>query len=182
MKQKLVRDLHRDLGYFFLGLIITFAFSGILMNHRDVWHPEKYTVETKNIEIKKLKSKEISEEKAQDIGKELGIDDKFRRHKVKKGELTISYEKNDVSIDLETGKGELVTFIKTPVISQMMKLHKSTSNWWIYFSDIFGISLIIIAVTGTMMIKHGKLTFKQRGWKLALVGLIFPLLFLFFLS
>ena len=92
------------------------------------------------------------------------------------------HEKNDVSINLETGKGEVVTFIKTPVISQMMKLHKSTSNWWIYFSDIYGISLIVIAVTGTMMIKHGKLTFKQRGWKLALVGLIFPLLFLFFLS
>lgn len=182
MKQKLVRDLHRDLGYFFLGLIITFAFSGILMNHRDAWHPEKYTVETKAVEIKRLESKEISEEKAQKIGQELGIEDKFRRHKVKKGELTISYENNDVSINLETGKGELVTFIKTPVISQMMKLHKSTSNWWIYFSDIFGISLIVIAVTGTMMIKHGKQTFKQRGWKLALAGLIFPLLFLFFLN
>lgn len=182
MKNKLIRDLHRDLGYFFLGLIITFAFSGILMNHRDSWHAEKYTVETKAIEIKQLESKEISEEKAIQIGKEIGVDDKFRRHKTKKNELTISYENNDVSIDLETGKGELVTFVKTPVISQMMKLHKNTSNWWIYFSDIFGIALIIIAITGTMMLKHGKHTFRYRGWKLALAGLIFPLLFLFFLS
>lgn len=46
------RNLHRDLGYFYIGLIISFAFSGILMNHRDSWHPEKYTLETKAIEVK----------------------------------------------------------------------------------------------------------------------------------
>jgi hypothetical protein len=176
------RELHRDLGYFFLGLIITFAFSGILMNHRDSFHAEKYTVETKKIEIKITNNKDISEEDAIAIGVELGIEDKFRRHRVKKDELSISYEKFDVEIDLLTGKGEIISFIKTPIVSQMMKLHKNTSNWWIYFSDIFGISLIFIAVTGTLMVKHGKHTFKRRGWKLAAAGLLFPLLFLFFLS
>jgi hypothetical protein len=176
------RELHRDLGYFFLGLIITFAFSGILMNHRDSFHAEKYIVETKKIEIKITSNKDISEEDAIAIGVELGIEDKFRRHRVKKDELSISYEKFDVEIDLLTGKGEIISFIKTPIVSQMMKLHKNTSNWWIYFSDIFGISLIFIAVTGTLMVKHGKHTFKRRGWKLAAAGLLFPLLFLFFLS
>lgn len=176
------RELHRDLGYFFLGLIITFAFSGILMNHRDSFHAEKYIVETKKIEIKITNNKDISEEDAIAIGVELGIEDKFRRHRVKKDELSISYEKFDVEIDLLTGKGEIISFIKTPIVSQMMKLHKNTSNWWIYFSDIFGISLIFIAVTGTLMVKHGKHTFKRRGWKLAAAGLLFPLLFLFFLS
>ena len=49
------RNLHRDLGYFYIGLIISFAFSGILMNHRDSWHPEKYTVATKAITLKHSK-------------------------------------------------------------------------------------------------------------------------------
>ena len=39
------RNLHRDLGYFYIGLIISFALSGILMNHRDQFHAEKYNVE-----------------------------------------------------------------------------------------------------------------------------------------
>ena len=176
------RELHRDLGYFFLGLIITFAFSGILMNHRDSFHAEKYIVETKSVEIKLADNKDISEEKAIAIGQELGIQDKFRRHRIKKDVLSISYEKTDVEIDLKSGKGEITTFIKTPIVSQMMFIHKNTSNWWIYFSDIFGISLIIIAITGTLMVKHGKHTFKRRGWKLAVAGLLFPLIFLFFLS
>ena len=182
MKPIKARNLHRDLGYFYIGLIISFATSGILMNHRDSWHAEKYTVETKKIDVKIPTDADITEEYADSLGKQLGIDDKIRRHKVDEGKLRISFEKNDVEIDLKTGKGEIVSFIKTPIISSMMKLHKNTSNWWIYYGDIFGISLIVIAITGTLMIPAGKFTFKKRGWKLALAGLIVPLLILIFLG
>lgn len=148
------------------------------MNHREAWHPDKYTTQTKAIEVKLPAESEINEQFAEDLGKQLGIQDKMRRHMVKKGEFKISFENNDVEIDMKTGKGEIVTFIKTPIISQTMKLHKSTSNFWIYYSDIFAISLIIIALTGTIMIKAGKFSWKQRGWKLAVAGVVFPLLFL----
>lgn len=182
MKPIKARNLHRDLGYFYIGLIISFAFSGILMNHREDWHPEKYTVETKAIEVQLPEEDKINEKFAENLGKQLGIDDKFRRHNVKKGTFKISFEKHDVEIDMKTGKGEIVAFNKTPFISQTMKLHKNTSNWWIYYSDIFGISLITIAITGAIMIPAGKFTFKRRGWKLAVAGLVFPLLILFLLG
>uniref|UniRef100_UPI00261CF4F2 PepSY-associated TM helix domain-containing protein n=1 Tax=Flavobacterium sp. TaxID=239 RepID=UPI00261CF4F2 len=107
---------------------------------------------------------------------------KFRRHKVKDDEFKISFENHDVEIDMKTGKGEIVAFNKTPLVSQMMKLHKNTSNWWIYYGDIFGISLIVIAITGSIMIPVGKFNFKRRGWKLALAGIIFPLLILILLN
>lgn len=180
MNKKTFRNLHRDLGYFYIGLIVSFALSGLMMNHRDSWHPEKYTTETKAIEVKLPAESEINEKFAEDLGKQLGIDDKFRRHNVKKDVFKISFENHDVEIDMKTGKGEIVSFLKTPIISQSMKLHKNTSNFWIYYSDIFALSLIIIALTGTIMIKGGKFSFKQRGWKLAVAGVIFPLLFLIF--
>jgi hypothetical protein len=182
MKPFKPRNLHRDLGYFYIGLIISFAFSGILMNHREHWHPEKYTTETKAIEVKLPAEKEINEKFAENLGKQLGIDDKMRRHNVKKGTFKMSFENHDVEIDIKTGKGEIVSFFKTPFVSQTMKLHKTDSNWWIYYSDIFGISLITIAITGAFIVKKGKFTFKKRGWKLALVGILFPLLFLFLLA
>lgn len=180
MKKKTFRNLHRDLGYFYIGLIVSFALSGLMMNHRDSWHPEKYTTETKAIAVKLPAESEINEKFAEDLGKQLGIDDKFRRHNVKKDVFKISFENHDVEIDMKTGKGEIISFMKTPIISQSMKLHKNTSNFWIYYSDIFALSLITIALTGTIMIKGGKFSFKQRGWKLAVVGVIFPLLFLIF--
>lgn len=181
MKKVNLRNLHRDLGYFYVGLIISFAFSGILMNHRDHWHPEKFTLEAKNIKVVLPENeKDIDDAYAENLAKELNIKDKIRRHNVRKGKFKMQFENTEVEIDLKTGKGEIVSFIKTPVISQAMFLHKNTSNWWIYFSDIFGISLIIIAITGAMMTKHGKHTFKRRGWKLAAAGLLFPILFLIF--
>lgn len=179
MKKQTFRNLHRDLGYFYIGLIVSFAFSGLMMNHRDVWHPDKYTTETKSIEVTLPEESEINEEFAKDLGTKLGINDKFRRHNVKKGNLKISFENTDVEIEMKTGKGEIVSFIKTPIISQSMSLHKNTSNFWIYYSDIFALSLIIIAISGTIMVKAGKFSWKNRGWKLAVAGILFPLLFLF---
>ncbi|VXC06928.1 conserved membrane hypothetical protein [Flavobacterium sp. 9AF] len=181
MKQTTIRNLHRDLGYIYLGLIISFAFSGILMNHREDWHPEKYTLETKDIQVElPANESDINDSYAENLAKELKIEDKIKRHNVRKGQFRMQFENTEVEIDLKSGKGEIISFIKTPLISQTMFLHKNTSNWWIYFSDIFGISLIIIAITGAMMIKHGKHTFARRGWKLALAGLLFPILFLIF--
>jgi uncharacterized protein len=178
MKKIDFRSLHRDLGYFYIGLIVSFAFSGLMMNHRDMWHPEKYTTETKAIEVVLPDESKITEEFAEELGKKLGVEDKFRRHNIKKNNLKISFENHDIEIDLKSGKGEIVSFIKTPIISQTMKLHKNTSNFWIYYSDIFALSLITIALTGTIMIKAGKFSWKNRGWKLAIAGVIFPLLFL----
>ena len=178
MKKINFRNLHRDLGYFYIGLIVSFAFSGLMMNHRESWHPDKYTIETKAIEVQLPEESEINEKFAEDLGKKLGIDDKFRRHMIKKGTFKISFEKHDVEIDMKTGKGEIVSFLKTPIISQSMGLHKNSSNFWIYYSDFFALSLITIALTGTIMIKAGKFSWKNRGWKLAVAGVVFPLLFL----
>ncbi|MCU0436420.1 MAG: PepSY-associated TM helix domain-containing protein [Raineya sp.] len=178
-----IRSIHRDLGYFYVGLIISFAFSGILMNHRDYWHPEKYTIETKEFQTQLPKESEITETFVKGlVSDELKIKDKFRRHTIKNEKLRINYERHEIEIDIKTGKGEATEFRKTPVISQMMGLHKNTSNWWIYYSDVFGLSLIAIAVTGMFVFPKGKLSFKARGWKLAVAGLLFPLIFLLFLA
>ena len=176
------RVIHRDLGYFYVGLIISFAISGMMMNHRNQWHPEKYVIEKSSFQISPLEESQINDSVVQEIVKANGINDKFRRQSVKKGELRISLERTDIDIDLKTGAAEVTSFINTPVISQLMWLHKNTSNWWIYYGDIFALSLITIALTGTTLLAKSKNSFRRRGWKLALAGLIFPLLVLFLLS
>ena len=79
MKKKTFRNLHRDLGYFYIGLIISFAASGLMMNHRDSWHPEKYTTETKMIQVQLPEENQINEKFAEALGVKLGIDDKLKR-------------------------------------------------------------------------------------------------------
>lgn len=176
------RNTHRDLAYFFLGLIIAFSFSGIFLNHRQVWHPRRYTYNAQEITLKQLVTKDwVNDKFIKAFTKEFAIDDNLRRFSVDGNNLRISYANNDVQVDLATGKGKIESYRTTPVLGQMTKLHVDTSKWWIYYSDIFGIAMLVIAFTG-MFIQKGENSFWNRGWKLALVGIIFPLIFLFLLS
>jgi uncharacterized protein len=175
------RNTHRDIAYFFVGLIISFALSGIFLNHRQSWHPRRYVYDSKEISILVAHKDSINEAFIKNFTKDQSIEGDMRRFNVDGDKLKISYTANDVTIDLTSGKGKIESYRTTPVLGQMTKLHQDTSKWWIYYSDIFGIGMIVIALTG-MFIQKGDTSFSARGWKLALVGIIFPLIFLFLLS
>ena len=55
------RNTHRDLAYFFLGLIIAFSISGIFLNHRQSWHPRRYTYNSQEISVSLPQADSINE-------------------------------------------------------------------------------------------------------------------------
>ncbi|MCB0491468.1 MAG: PepSY-associated TM helix domain-containing protein [Cyclobacteriaceae bacterium] len=175
------RNTHRDIAYFYVGLIIAFAFSGIFLNHRRTLNPRKYTYDTREVSINPITKEQVTDSFITNFTSEQNIDDELRRYQATESEVTISYVNNDVKINMGNGKGTITTYRTIPLLGQMTQLHQDTSNWWIYYSDIFGIGMLIIAFTG-MFIEKGKNSFKSRGFKLALVGIIFPLIFLFLLT
>ena len=176
------RNTHRDIAYFYVGLIIAFSISGIFLNHRQSWHPRRYIYDKKEISIPVPASKEaVNDEFIANFTKEQNIEDNLRRFNVDGTTLKISYVNHDVQIDISTGQGKIESYRTTPLLGQMTQLHQDTSNLWIYYSDIFGIGMLVIAFTG-MFIERGKNSFQGRGWKLALIGIIFPLIFLFLLT
>jgi hypothetical protein len=178
-----VRNTHRDIAYFFLGLIIAFSLSGIFLNHRQSWHPRRFVYSSKEITIPIPGGKEaVNEEYIKEFTAAQGIDDNLRRFAVDdKNILRISYASNDVQVDITTGKGKIETYMVTPLLGQMTKLHQDTSKWWIYYSDVFGLAMLTLAITG-MFIEKGKNSYRKRGWWLTALGLIFPLIFLILLS
>jgi len=176
------RNTHRDIAYFYLGLIIAFSFSGIFLNHRQDWHPRRYTYNSQEIQLKtQIVKDSVNDRFIAAFTDEFKIKDNLRRFSVDGNNLRISYVNNDVQVDLATGKGKIESYKITPVLGQMTILHVDTSKWWIYYSDVFGVAMLVIAFTG-MFIQKGENSFWGRGWKLALIGLIFPLIFLFLLS
>jgi len=175
------RSLHRDIAYFYVGLIIAFSFSGILLNHRRDWNPEKYTYESKKVELNlPIDVEQIDKQFIENFSKEWDVS--YNSHRVRDGKLRVFYDNNAI-LDAALGEKEGVLEYKrvTPIVGQTIKLHKDTNKAWIWYSDIFGIAMLTIAITG-MFISAGKNTFWKRGWKLALAGLIFPLIFLFLLT
>jgi len=175
------RNTHRDLAYFYLGLIIAFSISGIFLNHRQSWNPRRYKVETREVKMTPTVPDSVNESLVARFSAAEQITDDVRRFQVVDGALRISYVNYDAEIELASGKGTVTHYGTTPLLGQMVKLHIDTSAWWIYYSDIFGIAIFTIAVTG-MFIQTGENSFRKRGWKLALAGIIFPLIFLFLLS
>lgn len=178
------RSLHRDFAYFYFGLIIAFSFSGIILNHRQDWYPMDYAYESKEISIEvpadaeKLNDKEF----VKTMATNLHSDNKFDSHRLRNGQLRLYYKDNVIAdIDAATGKGVIEFKRKIPFIGHSMYLHKTTNSFWVWYSDIFGAAMLLIAITG-VLIPMGKNGFKKRGWKLAVIGMLFPLIFLFILA
>jgi len=111
----------------------------------------------------------------------MGLQNKFRGFRIRGDKLQIDFENNRFMVDIKTGEGDREFYVQTPLLGQMTVLHVDTNTAWIWYSDIFGIAMILIACTG-MFIQKGKNSFWKRGWKLASVGILFPLIFLFLLS
>ncbi len=175
------RNTHRDIAYFYIGLIIAFSLSGIFLNHRRVWHPIRYNYSSEQITIPAVAAETVNDEFISNFTAQQDITDPLRRYSVDGSTLRISYTNNEVTVDLATGQGKIEKYMITPLLGHMTKLHVDTSNFWIYYSDIFGVAMLTIAITGMFIVKGDK-SFRKRGWKLAAVGIIFPLIFLFLLS
>ena len=174
------RNIHRDIAYFYIGLIIAFSFSGIVLNHRADWYPMNYTYESEEVSIKlpedanQLDSKEF----IISIAQKWDLQDKYDGHRIRGEELRVNFKRNTtLDINTKTGEGFLEYKRKVPLLGHTMFLHKSTNPFWIWYSDIFGAAMLVIAFTG-LFITKGKNSFRKRGWKLALAGVLFPLLFL----
>ncbi len=174
------RNLHRDIAYFYIGLIIAFSFSGIILNHRQDWYPMDYTYEAKEVQLNIPADPTIldSEDHIRQMSTQWDLASAYDGHRLRDKDLRIYYKDNIIlDVNLETGKGVLEYKRKVPFLGHTMTLHKSTNSFWIWYSDIFGLAMLTIAITG-MMITKGSNSFKKRGWKLALAGMLFPLLFL----
>jgi hypothetical protein len=177
------RAIHRDVAYFYFGLIIAFSFSGIILNHRQDWYPMDYAYESNEIMINVPASKEQFDDKAFliEVGK-TWTENEFDSHRLRNNQLRVYFKDNAIAdIDITTGKGVIEYKRKVPFIGHTMYLHKTTNKLWIWYSDIFGVAMILIALTG-VLIPMGKKGFKARGWKLAVAGMLFPLVFLFLLA
>lgn len=173
------RAIHRDVAFFYFGLIIAFSFSGIILNHRQDWYPMDYAYESNEISMNIPEDKEQLNDKAYlaELGK-AWTENEFDSHRLRGNELRVYFKDNAIAdINTETGKGVIEYKRKVPFIGHTMFLHKSTNNFWIWYSDIFGAAMILIALTG-ILIPMGKNGFKTRGWKLAVAGMLFPVLFL----
>lgn len=175
--RKLLRILHRDFGYFIVGMTIVYALSGIYLNHRHDFNPD-YKIFITEFQVELPAKSGLTEN---DVKTALNsVDDEvvYKKHYLNsQGIIKVFIENGEAVIDPETGKGRMQYLQKRPFIYSINKLHRATiGTVWKWVSDIMAVILIFVAVSGLFLLK-GKRGFNQWGWWLMVAGIVVPLVF-----
>jgi hypothetical protein len=162
--RKLMRNLHNNIGYFIVGLIIIYSLSGVVQTYRDTSFLKHEVAHEKTIE------KGLVADSATQVAK-IGKAANQKELKIIKSEGTVLYFK-DGSYDASTGlvkytSKELYNWIKL-----FTELHKSNSKGVIhYFTIAFAIALFFMSVSAFWMFKPGTKAFSS-GVILTVLGII----------
>ena len=173
------RTIHRELSFFLSGMVLIYAISGLVMNHRDTINPH-YSVSRTELTIKeKPIPNNISRQSIEAIMQQIGVSEQYTKHYFpKENELKVFLKGgSSLVIDLASGKTIYESLHRRPLLSPMTRLHYNPGRWWTWFADFFAIGLIVITLTGVIMLK-GKRGLWGRGGLELLAGILLPILFL----
>ena len=178
--RKWSRIIHRDVSYLFAGMILIYALSGILMNHRGDLNPH-YSVSRHEYKVSADLTDKTKVDKALVLTllEPLGEADNYTKHYFpKEGQMKVFLKGgSSLVVNTQTGAAGYERLKRRPLLSDMVKLHYNPTKWWTIFSDVFAVCLILITVTGIVMVKGSK-GFIGRGGILFIIGIVIPVLFL----
>ena len=177
--RKLNNILHRDVGYFFVGMTIIYSLSGIALNHISEWDPN-YIIENRTVSVDPgILNGNMTAAEIASIVDDLKITKKIKKHYYpNRRNLKVFLQGGSLTINLDNGRGFLETVDRRPIFYEVNYLHYNHTKFlWTWFSDIFAGGLILLAITGLFVLK-GKNGLKRRGVWFVLVGILIPLVFL----
>lgn len=180
--RKLNRVLHRDIGYFFVGMTIIYSVSGIVLNHRRPDGDASLISRSEDIRTNPVSRENFNQKFINQLleDNELEKSNYKSYYFLSENKVMIYLTKGHIQFNLQSGEGKLVTIKKRAVLTEFNFLHyNKPKQLWTWFSDIFAVGLIVIAITGLFIIR-GKNGIRSRGAILVSLGIFIPLIFLFF--
>lgn len=161
-----MRSLHRDIGFFVIGLTIIYAMSGIILTFRTTDFLKHETHITKNIGPN-LKATE------------LGAKMQVRSVNILRAEGDLIYFENG-TYNTSTGIVDYNIKELPALLNNFNKLHKLASNSAFYvFNIVYGILLLFLAISSFWMFKPSTKLFR-RGISIFAIGAViaFTVIFL----
>lgn len=159
-----MRALHRDVGFFIIGLIVIYSISGIVLTYRNTQlFKSEYRVE-KNLEP----GMETTE-----LGEALHM----RRFRVESESDNFVYFESG-TYNKETGLASYSSYELPSILDRFIRLHKTESgSIRSYFTVALGISLGFMAISSLWLYKPGT-NRSKRGFILTAVGVVVSVLLL----
>lgn len=174
--RRINRGVHRDLGYFCVGLTLLFAVTGLLLNHIHDWNP-MYAIAGQAADVGRIDAKN-ADEAAAVVLKRLSIDRvPLSTIWASETSLEIFLEGGDkIGVDLSSGKAFVETVKKRTITSRLNDLHlNKPKGGWTWISDLYAVSLAGLAISGALL-AFRKNSVSRRGIMLTGLGAAVALL------
>jgi hypothetical protein len=170
--------LHRDVGYLIVGMTIIYALSGIALNHIRDWNPSYVVTQQEVAWGGPVPEGEVPREAVLAFLDRYHARDLYKKHyRPAPDRLKIFVEGGSVVLDAGTGEGLRETLRRRPVFFEVNFLHYNPRGLWTWFSDLYSVALILVAITGLFVLR-GRQGITGRGAWLTAVGVLIPLGFL----
>lgn len=170
--RKWLRIVHRDLGFFLVGITIVYCISGFVLNHKEEGKDPAYTTTEiveqfeRNLTVEQLKG-EI-EAKLPNLEFNRIIEDNSLLRLYFKAGLGV-YNKEDGMVNIETYKPR-------PLLKFFNRLHYNRVKHWTWIADFFVFAMLLLVISG-LFITPGKKGFAGRGKWYVIAGILLIVLF-----
>jgi len=171
-----LRALHRDVGYFAVGLTLVYAISGLAVNHLKDWDPN-FSQLNRTHQLG-LPLPADDEAAAKSALRALGVHEEPREvYRASETQLDLVFDKRTFHVDTTSGVVHEEGQAARPLLRVANWLHLNRGKKaWTYVADFYAIFLIFLALSGLFMIP-GRKGLLGRGAIVALLGAAVPVVY-----
>ena len=174
-----LRALHRDIGYFAVGLTIVYACSGLAVNHLKDWDPNFKQVNRTHHLALPLPTEDDAAAKS--VLASLAVHEEPREvYRASDTQLDVVFDKRTFHVDTTTGVVHEEGQAARPLLRAANWLHLNRGKRaWTYVADFYAAFLLFLAISGLFMIP-GRKGLIGRGAIVALLGALVPISYVVF--
>lgn len=169
-----LRALHRDIGYFAVGLTVVYATSGLAVNHLKDWDPNfKQVNRTHQIAVPLPADDGAAAKSALSA---LGVHEEPREvYRASATQLDVVFDQRTFHVDTQSGVVQEEGQAARPLLRVANWLHLNRGKKaWTYVADFYAVFLLFLAFSGLFMIP-GRKGLLGRGAVVVLLGAAVPI-------
>lgn len=171
--RRILRGLHRDIGFLCAGLTVIYCISGVAVNHVADWNPN-YRIERRAETMPDLPATPEADRAAR-VAALLKAPGAFKSsYAYAPGKTRFFFEGGIVDADLERGELQVEEAAERPFLYALNYLHLNHGKrFWTHIADLFAVALLFLAVSGLFLTPGPKGLAGRGGWLLA-AGILLP--------
>ncbi|MBD3222930.1 hypothetical protein GF314_17005 [bacterium] len=177
--RKVCRFLHRELGFFAVGLTVIYAVSGVAVNHVEDWNPSyeqvrnEWTIAAPGIAPTETVSPLVLEQ--------LSLEEPVRNvWRATEDVLRVITPSATLDVNLASGLVREERLVPRPILRDVNFLHLNQGKGlWTWIADAYAVILLLLALSGPFLIK-GRKGLTGRGGVWMTLGFVLPIVVVVF--